>query len=148
MTNESKSLIEYATNLAHETALHSICLKKKVGCVIVDLKNGGILTTGFGGPKVDCGVCVRKTYEWQQDGCWSVHAEMRAVLSLLSMNHGHIKNPQDLVAVVTHGPCDQCLKLLNLYGIPLVIYDIEYHNDYSKWDGKIQVKSMKEILNG
>jgi len=101
-----------------------------------------IVGRGYGGAVVPCEKCVRKEYEWQQDGCWSVHSEMRAVFDALETGH---KDFSKCVMFTTHGPCDQCIKLCHLMGIPLMIYDEDYHNDYSKWEGKIKIQKRGEL---
>ena len=129
-------------------ANESKCLKKRVGAVLYDLEAMQVIGRGYGGPKVPCKECVRKQYEWQQDGCWSIHSEMRAIFDAMNFLKYSPEDLQEiggkLVMFVTHGPCDQCLKLMNYFNIPLVIYDTEYHNDYSKWVGKIQVATIGE----
>lgn len=131
-------------------AERSPCLKKKVGCTIIDMSCGFILAAGYGGAKEPCTECVRKKYEWQQDGCWSIHSEMRAIKVLEKVFQDYrldeSKEVKSFICVVTHGPCDQCLKYLHLIGIPLVVYDTPYHNDYSKWEGKIKVMSKEEYF--
>lgn len=133
----------------------STCLKKKVGAVLFNVIQGRVMGIGHGGAVVPCERCVRKEYEWQQDGCWSIHSEMRAIFN--SMNkptanmHGvggppvFRSNFKDCIMFVTHGPCDQCIKLCHLFGIPLMVYDEDYHNDYSKWDGKIRIQKRGEL---
>ncbi|DAC71838.1 MAG TPA: hypothetical protein DSN98_08335 [Thermoplasmata archaeon] len=138
--------IKESMSLAHETAKISPCLKKKVGCVLIRVRQGKILSTGFGGATDPCKDCVRKTLDWQQDGCWSIHSEVRAVLKLLTSSKGKIKKPEEITAVVTHGPCDQCIKYLHYFGITKIVYDIEYHNDYSKWiDKGMQIYSFDQL---
>lgn len=129
------SIIELL-KIAKEEAKNSFCLKKKVGAALgIDFIKEAF--TGHGGPKVPCEKCVRKEYEWQQDGCWSVHAEMSVILKILN-SIGKDLFPRSTM-VTTHGPCDQCLKYMYYLGIPRVFYEIPYHNDYTKWTGKIEV---------
>lgn len=139
----SKEQIDGIFKDAWTKSEYSDCLKKKVGAVLVDIVEETVLGVGFGGPKEPCERCVRKEYEWQQDGCWSIHSEMRAIFHALD-SEGWTPldlqaNGPRLVMFVTHGPCDQCLKLMHYFNIPLAVYDVEYHNDYSKWEGKIKV---------
>lgn len=145
--NRRYIMVSDALRIAHNEAEKSSCLKKKVGCAIVDVKKGVLIAVGKGGAKEPCEVCVRKTLEWQQDGCWSIHSELSALFSALELIPFSPNMGKDWIVVVTHGPCDQCLKYLHYVGVPLVLYDIAYHNDYSKWKGKIEVKSIKEYLN-
>lgn len=137
------SLVENsAFHVAWQEARFSPCLKKKVGAALLDTRDMVIVGIGHGGAVVPCERCVRKEYEWQQDGCWSVHSEMRAVFD--AMRAGY-KDFSRSVMFTTHGPCDACIKLCHLMGIPLMIYDEDYHNDYSKWDGKIKIQKRGEL---
>lgn len=122
----------------------SKCLKKRVGAILVNnFPVTRILGTGFGGAKEVCKECLRKELEWTQDGCWSVHAEIRAMMDYFD-RYGWNKDLSHTVMVTTHGPCDQCIKYMNLFSIPYVIYDKEYKTDYSKWK-TIKIYSIKEI---
>jgi len=134
-----------AVELAKVMAETSQCLKKKVGAVLMYKNTGEIVGVGHGGAEVPCEKCVRKEYEWQQDGCWAIHAEPRAIFDCFK-NLGYNTDLSDFIMLVTHGPCDQCLKYMHLFKIPVVIYDIEYHNDYTKWEGKIGVDTVKNLL--
>ena len=149
MSNYTINAISQAKSLAIAASQSSSCLKKKVGCAILDMDTMRVISVGHGGAAIPCETCIRKTKEWQQDGCWSIHSEVRALFNLFERG---VKPTHDMgkhwIAIVTHGPCDQCLKYLNYYGVPLVLYDIEYHNDYSKWEGKIRVHSIQEAIDG
>lgn len=122
----------------------SQCLKKKVGAVLVNTISLEIVGYGYGGAKHTCKKCLKKEVEWSQDGCWAVHSELRALFNFFS-NQGFQKSLSNCFMVVTHGPCDQCLKYMDYFGIPFVIYDKEYHNDYSKWYGKIEVFNLEKF---
>lgn len=137
-----KVMEDFAFNLAWKESKLSPCLKKKVGAVLMAGTNGEVLGVGHGGAVVPCTECVRKKYEWQQDGCWSIHSEMRAILEAKDSGVTEFKYS---VMFTTHGPCDQCIKLCHLMGIPLMIYDEDYHNDYSKWGGKIKIQKRGEL---
>lgn len=138
--------------------MKSPCLKKKVSAYLVshgdslmtlyaECKEAGganirIFSKGYGGATVNCETCTRKTLDWQQDGCHSVHSEMRAIFGYMETYGLHIRGrlPRDLVMYVTHGPCDQCIKLMEFVGIKEVHFFIPYHNDYkSKWAGRIKI---------
>lgn len=150
---------------------HSNCSKKKVGAVLIGLdrmNHVNLIFDGYGGPVVpenNCaldenGLCPRKSLLWTQDGCWSMHAEERALLNTylyakerssdLSRHnlHGHYPNVHKFVMVVTHGPCDQCIKFMVNAGVDLCVYDIDYRTDYSKWSQFIQIKSLRDLKNG
>ena len=126
----------------HEEALNSPCLKKKVGALLIDINSMWIKGRGYGGAEIPCKECMRKKYEWQQDGCWSIHSELRALFDYFKNFEYvecafHILNNH--VMLTTHGPCDQCIKYCHYFQIRAMIYDIPYHNDYSKWTGKINI---------
>jgi len=123
----------------------SSCLKKKVGALLVSNFTTEIISLGHGGAAEPCEVCVRKTTTWTQDGCWSVHAEIRALFNFFE-EFRFIPDLSDYIMFTTHGPCDQCLKYMNFFKIPLVVYDVPYKTDYSKWSGKITVLGKDEYL--
>lgn len=136
---------------------NSRCTKKVVGSYLmgIEAKEDGeeVLHDylGYGGPSegTHCkinedGLCPRKYMNWAQDGCWSVHAEQRALIAA-----GFDLNPEyEWTMLVTHGPCDQCLKFMHHAGVSTVIYDVEYKTDYSKWEGKIKIISLADYIKG
>lgn len=129
-------------DIAWHCSEQSHCLKKKCGCVIVH-DTLGVVGTGYGGRNnVDCKVCGRDQGEvFHGDGCWSVHAEMRAVFEATRVAHTNFGTASESEQVffshctvyVTHGPCDACLKLLDFVGVRNVVYDKPYKTDYSHW---------------
>lgn len=120
----------------------SQCLKKKCGCVIVH-KDRGIVGAGYGGRAYGdaCTTCARDAGEvFHGDSCWSVHAEMRAVNEATQKAHAISIDPSkteaffnNCTAYVTHGPCDACLKLLDLVGVRTVYYAEPYKTNYGHW---------------
>ena len=140
LKKEVKKCMEEARN----SSKHSWCLKKKVGAVLYDKSRSAIVGIGFGGGNQPCEKCERKTLDWQQDGCRSIHAEMRAMFHFFHV-YSYSRNLSNMVMFTTHGPCDQCLKYMDYFGIRNVIYDIPYHNDYSKWPN-INVRGINEII--
>jgi len=137
-------LVDQFFERAHYQASLAVCMKKKVGAVMVNNMSGEIVGKGFGGAKEPCKECVRKKLDWQQDGCWAVHSELRAIFNFFERNGFHTSLPFAMM-FVTHGPCDQCIKYMHYFGIPIIAYDIEYHNDYSKWDGKVRIFQKEEL---
>ena len=80
----------YYLDIAKSVAERSTCLRKKVGCVIVN--NDEIISTGYNGaPRgrkncIDLGYCVKKKCfpdirHGGYDACRSVHAEQNAIIS-------------------------------------------------------------------
>lgn len=150
---------------AHAFSHLSRCLKKKVGSTLVEIKNpfGSIdqivsskaisledcyiVSGGCGSPVTPCKECVRKKLNWSQDGCWSIHSEVRAIFNYFE-KYGYTNDLSNCIMFVTHGPCDQCIKYMNYFRIPVCIYDIEYKTDYSKWSGKIQIIQKDQTTGG
>ena len=131
-------------NVAWEASKQSRCLKKKCGAVIVC--NGFIIATGYGDRDGEaCTECARDKKEvFYSDGCYSVHAEMRACIKALQNGFSDWSNA---VVYVTHGPCDACLKLLNHLGVRKVIYDKPYKTDYKGHWPLIEVLSLTEACS-
>ena len=82
--------INYFLDIAKSVAERSTCLRKKVGCVIVN--NDEIIATGYNGaPRgrkncIDIGFCTKKKQfpdirHGGYDACRSVHAEQNAIIS-------------------------------------------------------------------
>ena len=80
----------YYLDIAKSVAERSTCLRKKVGCVIVN--NDEIISTGYNGAprgrknSIDLGYCVKKkcfpdVRHGGYDACRSVHAEQNAIIS-------------------------------------------------------------------
>ena len=82
--------INYYLNIAKAVAERSTCLRKKIGCVIVN--NDEIISTGYSGaPRgrdncIDLGFCTKKEKfpdlrHAGYDACRAVHAEQNAIIS-------------------------------------------------------------------
>ena len=128
-------------NVAWTASKESRCLKKKCGAVIIS--RGEVIATGYGDRDGEaCTECARDKKEvFYSDGCYSVHAEMRACIKALQNGFSDWSNA---VVYVTHGPCDACLKLLNHLGVRKVIYDQPYKTDYKGHWPLIEVLSLME----
>lgn len=131
-------------NVAWTASKESRCLKKKCGAVIIS--RGEVITTGYGDRDGEaCTECARDKKEvFYSDGCYSVHAEMRACIKALQNGFSDWSNA---VVYVTHGPCDACLKLLNHLGVRKVIYDKPYKTDYKGHWPLIEVLSLTEACS-
>ena len=120
---------------AWECSKQSNCLKKKCGAALVH--DGNVIAVGFGGREGEaCTVCARDNGEvFYSDGCYSVHAEMRAVMQ--AVHTIVMPDTQEFFSqctmYTTHGPCDACMKLMDYVGIRHVVYDVEYKTDYSHY---------------
>jgi deoxycytidylate deaminase/thymidylate synthase len=131
-------------NVAWTVSKESRCLKKKCGAVIIS--RGEVIATGHGDRDGEaCTECARDKKEvFYSDGCYSVHAEMRACIKALQNGFSDWSNA---VVYVTHGPCDACLKLLNHLGVRKVIYDKPYKTDYKGHWPLIEVLSLTEACS-
>lgn len=142
--NKLKQMMNYYTEAFAKMALgptymqvaltvaeKSKCLKKHCGAVIV--YNDQIYGTGYGDRAQGdhCTTCARdKDEKFYSDGCYSVHAEMRAVFDLLKQHPG-FDDWANVTVYVTHGPCDACCKLLDFLGVRHIVYAVPYKTDYA-----------------
>lgn len=143
----TKEELDQTFERAHELSKKSVCQRKGVGAVLYDPMSMDIVGEGIGGPVTVCETCTRDVHEWRQDGCWSIHSEPRAIIDCLN-RFG--KSPQnvdmsEMIMIVTHGPCDQCLKYMEFFGITTCIFDIPYHDNWIKWEGRVDVYSRETV---
>lgn len=134
---------KFYMNAAYASARHSTCLKKQVGAVYVK-SDGKILSHGWSGRPEKmgaCKICVRKTEEFFQDGCNSVHSEYRGFLNAMRVGTP-MEHFKGTTVYITHAPCDQCMKLLLELGVSKIVYDVEYKIDFSRYKGLIKVEDM------
>ena len=103
----------YYMQVADAAAMRSTCVKKAVGCVLVDVR-GKILATGYNGPPSCFRNCcdLEKPYCENKDvsennyiNCIAVHAEQNALMQCADVSKIE-------AAYVTLLPCFQCLKML------------------------------------
>ncbi len=97
-------LDEWAISLALITSKRSTCLKRQVGCVLLNQRNH-VIATGYNGPAsgmIHCNNCKIKD---SKDDCPAIHAEQNALLQCLDVY-------KISVAYITRSPCVICLKLL------------------------------------
>ena len=112
---------EYFCNIAHLISLRSVCLRRRVGCLIV--RNHQILCSGYNGPPAghphpaDLGGCERDI-EGIKSGerlelCWCLHAEQNAILQA-ARNGVSIEGAE---IYVTNFPCPICARMIANSGI-------------------------------
>ncbi len=126
----------YYLDIAKSVAERSTCLRKRVGCVIVN--NDEIISTGYNGaPRgrkncIDLGYCTKKKYfpnvrHGGYDACRSVHAEQNAIISASRKNMigGTLYLVLYRVDNKDYDPgansCQMCRKLIINSGIKKVI---------------------------
>jgi dCMP deaminase len=149
MDKQQKSLVrpsrdEWAMGLALLTAERATCLRRKVGCVLLN-ERGHVLSTGYNGVAAGQPHCnhmkveviglgndkrVEKTFPHacsaahapsgtQLDGCQAIHAEQNALLQCRDVFQIH-------TAYVTASPCVTCTKLFMNTGCQRIIFLEEY----------------------
>lgn len=135
---------EYFISIARLAASRSTCVRRAVGCVLVNSRNH-VLATGYNGVasgEAHCNATVtnldaddRLRLDFPHacpginassgqglDGCYAVHAEQNAILQC-----------QDAYTIdrayVTAFPCPSCAKLLLNTTCRLIVYDQAYGDD-------------------
>ncbi len=113
---------QWALEVARVTAKRSTCLRRNVGCVLLDAK-GHVLSTGYNGVASGLPHC-NEPASWvgevkypfacegaaspsgtNLDGCQAIHAEQNALLQC--------RDPYAIdTCYVTTSPCMTCVKLL------------------------------------
>ncbi len=127
---------EYFINIARTVAEKSKDPSSKVGAVIVDQDNR-IVSTGYNGFVAGCDE-RRLSWERPMKYFYVIHAEANALLYAK-------RDLKDCLIYITHGPCENCLKLILQAGIRDVIY-----NDVSimKLRGSLdQKEAIKNLIN-
>ena len=135
---------EYFIAMAHLVATRSTCLRRSVGCVLVDA-NGHVLATGYNGVAAGqphCNheeayttptmrgtelrvwhphVCKGATHSSGTglEHCEAIHAEQNALLQCHDVQKIH-------TCYVTHSPCITCAKLLMNTSCLRVVYSEPY----------------------
>lgn len=148
------SVQKWAMQLALTTAKRSTCLRRAVGCVLLD-KNNHVIATGYNGVARGQNHCNERvkirikvlTTEWKVpyepfshlyachgarspsgtnlDACKAIHAEQNALLQC--------KDVEAIVACyTTTSPCVTCTKLLLNTGCQTIYYNEEYPQPQAK----------------
>jgi len=137
------NLLKFRMEQAFQIAEFSPCLKKKVGAVLLDSLTLDIRGKGFGGASIPCKECLRDKLIFQQDGCWSMHSELRTLFYYFN-KYGFKEDLSNLIMLTTHGPCDSCIKYCVYFKIPTMIYFHPYKTDYIKWQNQIKIYQLFE----
>lgn len=133
---------EWGLRLAEVTASRATCLRRSVGCVLVD-KRGHILATGYNGVAAGQAHCneVGPLYPFREtdypracpgaqspsgtnlDGCQAIHAEQNALLQC-----GKVWEIE--TCYTTASPCTTCVKLLLNTSCQRIVFREAYpHSD-------------------
>jgi dCMP deaminase len=116
--------------IAKTLALRTTCVRRGVGCVIVNAR-GHILSTGYNGvaaglPHCNEGHCCQgHDLPPGQDSCEAIHAELNAILQC-----------GDVWAIdtvyVTLSPCERCTKVLLNTSARCIVYAEEHNGKTGK----------------
>jgi dCMP deaminase len=118
---------EYFSAIAAVVATRGTCVRRRVGCVLVNEKNH-ILATGYNGPPAKrfhctrenpCGDAALAPSGTALGSCAAVHAEQNALLQC--------PNVADIrTAYVTVSPCEHCVKMLLNTGCRRIVFVGKY----------------------
>ena len=142
MTETRLDRVAWAMEMARVTAKRRTCLRRAVGCVLLD-QDGFILATGYNGVAKGVPHCNQMTGTYDSlpdaygnacpgafaksgtnlDGCHAIHAEQNALLRCSDVRRIH-------TCFVTASPCMTCTKLLMNTACTRIIFDEPYpHNE-------------------
>ena len=111
--NGRSTRAEWLMEMAEATSKRSTCVRRHVGCVLVDSKDH-VLATGYNGAPQGMMHCCdgtpwcdgkRSEPGFNLSACIATHAEMNALLQCRNVEKIH-------ACFVTTSPCDACIKLL------------------------------------
>ena len=126
----------YFLTIVEAVALRASCMRRSVGCVLVD-EHYHILSTGYNGPAsglTDCqdGLCAREQAKSGEglDSCGAIHAEQNALLQCPNTKSIY-------TAYVTASPCITCIKLLMNTSCKRIVFLEAYPHPKSEelWKG-------------
>ena len=149
---------EWALRLAEVTALRGTCLRRQVGCVLLDF-DGKVLATGYNGVASGMEHCnesvvrvpglrrelladtpfachgARLPTGTGLDLCEAVHAEQNALLQCANVRDIH-------ACYTTVSPCIHCAKLLMNTGCRHIVFREEYAHPSAK---ELWIRHMGDI---
>lgn len=156
---------EWAMKLALLTAQRATCLRRQVGCVLLNAR-GHVIATGYNGVAAGLPHCNEEKIEPYDDGrntfvvpiyphacsgahassgqsldaCQAIHAEQNAMLQCRDVYSIH-------TAYVTASPCMTCTKLLLNTSCERIVFVEEYpHPDAKKlWEASGRVWEQLQV---
>ena len=141
----------YFLELAYLTSSRATCIRRKVGCVLVDSKNH-VVSMGYNGVPTKCDHCMEDVpcmgatapSGTALNECLAVHAEVNAFL--------HLTSQDSLTAYLTVSPCISCAKMICNSNVKKVVAGEWYvHNEVNgmlrKAGIELEVKRLKNVSN-
>jgi dCMP deaminase len=116
---------EYFLRMARLVATRGTCIRRQVGCVLVD-SHSRVIATGYNGVASGLPHCIDKPCAGARSLsgqdlhlCEATHAEANALISC--------RHPEDIViAFCTTSPCVQCTRLLLNTSCQHIVFIEEY----------------------
>lgn len=126
MTTSTRiSVDEYFSKMAILVSLRGACVRRKVGCVLVNSLNH-VLATGYNGRARGIDNCLQSPCSGSEsssgtnlEGCEAIHAEQNALLQC-----GNVDTIS--TAYCTSSPCIHCLKLLMNTSCSRIVFSEKY----------------------
>lgn len=120
---------KYFLEIAQLTSLRSTCIRRAVGCVLVN-KHFHVIATGYNGVPRGHSHCnegnpcvgANSPSGTNLSSCNAIHAEINALLQCKDINDIYI-------AYVTHSPCIECAKALSNTSCEQIIFLHKYAHD-------------------
>lgn len=116
---------EMFMSIAQTLSERSTCVRRGVGCVLVD-RHGRVLATGYNGVPSGAVHCIEDPCSGANsvsgtnlDGCLAIHAEQNALLQCSNVLDIH-------VCYTTLSPCITCIKLLLNTSCQQIVYSEAY----------------------
>ncbi len=143
---------EIYMKIAHITSTRSVCIRRKVGAVLV--KNNHIISTGYNGPPKGIKHCTPKTCirtlqnipsGERHELCRGLHGEQNAIIQA-ALFGVPISNSK---IYITCTPCIVCAKMLINAEIKEIIYEGEYPDKLAMQmlkEANIKLTKFKTIL--
>ena len=148
MTVSRLGLDEYFLAMAALVARRSTCVRRTVGCVLVDADHH-VLATGYNGVASGEAHCIDYPCAGADlpsgtglEKCEAIHAEQNAILQCNDVR-------QIKTAYVTVSPCVTCTKLLMNTGCTRIVFSNEYTDTSAArlWKGEwINGGSVEHVL--
>ena len=119
---------EYFLEIAETVAKRGTCIRRQVGCVLVN-SNGHIVATGYNGVPKGFTHCIDQPCEGANypsgeglEKCEAIHAELNAFLQCRS-------DDTSLTMYTTTTPCIACAKIICNSNVQRVISISQYSQD-------------------